>query len=149
MKELNISAISDGTVIDHIPAEHTFKVVAILNLPSFRQVVSIASNLDSGKMGKKGIIKVGGLSLRERDVQKIALLAPDATLNIIKDFKVIKKRKLSIPPELDHIVKCFNPHCITNREPVPTRFTVETKEPLTLRCRHCERVMKREEMELI
>jgi aspartate carbamoyltransferase regulatory subunit len=149
MKSLNVSAIADGTVIDHIPAEHTFKVAAILNLPLFREVVSIASNLDSGTMGKKGLIKVGGLSLRERDVHKIALVAPDATVNIIKDFKVIKKFKVSVPDELDDIVKCFNPHCITNREQVRTRFIVETKEPLVLRCHHCERVIRREEMELL
>jgi aspartate carbamoyltransferase regulatory subunit len=147
MKELTISAIRDGTVIDHIQAEYTFKVASILNLSKLGEVVSIASNLVSARIGKKGIIKVGGLMLDERDVQKIALVAPDATLNIIRDYKVIRKQKLIIPPVLENIVRCFNPNCITNREPVATRFFVESKD--NLRCYHCERLISRKEMELI
>jgi aspartate carbamoyltransferase regulatory subunit len=147
MKEHPIGAIKDGTVIDHIRAESTFKVAKILRLEEMQEMVSIASNLHSSKMGKKGIVKIGGVTLRERDVQKIALIAPEATLNIVKDLKVISKRKLSVPKELDHIVRCFNPKCITNHEPVRTRFVVEPND--MLRCHHCERVMKREELELL
>lgn len=149
MKELKISAIREGTVIDHIPAEHTFKVADILKVNEHNNVISIASNLESKKFGRKGIIKVGGLNLNEKDVQKIALIAPNATLNVIENFKVIEKKKLDVPEELYSIVKCFNPNCITNNENVKTKFLVESKKPLVIRCYHCERCMTKEDIELV
>jgi len=147
-KELKVSAIKEGTVIDHIPPDHTFKVAEILDVANLNKIVSIVSNLRSSRMGKKGIIKVGGLKLVERDVQRIALVAPRATLSIIKNYKVVEKNKLDIPDELNNIIRCFNPQCITNREKVKTKFFVESKKPLQVRCAYCERLMTNNDIEL-
>ncbi len=149
MKELKISAIKEGTVIDHIPAEYTFKVAEILDLEGLDRIISISSNLKSKRLGRKGIIKVGGLNLKQSDVQKIALIAPDATLNIIREFKVIDKKKLKVPDVLNGIIRCFNPNCITNHEKLKSRFYVESKSPLSIRCHYCERLGKREDIELV
>lgn len=149
MKELKISAIKEGTVIDHIPARYTFKVAEILDLEGLDRIVSISSNLKSSKFGKKGIIKVGGLNLKEKDVQKIALIAPEATLNIIKNFRVIEKKQLRVPDELVNIIRCLNPNCITNNDRVKTMFYIESKRPLHVRCHHCERSAGKEEIELL
>ena len=89
-KELKISAIEEGTVIDHIPTDATFKVVDILDLENHNGIVSIATNLQSKSIGKKGIVKVGGKSLTQEEVNKIAIVAPDATVNLIK---IMKSRK--------------------------------------------------------
>lgn len=149
MKELKVSAIREGTVIDHIPSDYTFKVVEILGLDELDSVLSIASNLDSNQIGKKGIIKVGGLSLKDEDVQKIAVFAPNATVSMIEDFKVKEKGKLQMPSELNNIVKCANRSCITNHEKVKTKFKVESEDNLVVRCHHCERCMTRDEMKLV
>lgn len=149
MKEIRINAIREGTVIDHIPAEYTFKVAEILKITHLDNVVSVASNLKSRKLGKKGIIKVEFLDLKDTVAQKIALIAPNATLSTIKNFEVIEKKKLDIPQEIYNIVKCFNPNCITNNEKVKTKFLVESKKPLAIRCYHCERFMTKEDIELL
>ncbi|MBW2980433.1 aspartate carbamoyltransferase regulatory subunit [Candidatus Woesearchaeota archaeon] len=149
MRELKVSAIREGTVIDHIPAENAFKVVDILDLEGHDNIVSLVTNLPSKKLGKKGIVKVGGKSLTEAEVNKISIVAPNATINIIKDYKVKKKETVKIPEEFNTVVKCSNPKCITNAEKVKTRFTVESKEPLKVRCHYCERTMKSPNIELL
>jgi aspartate carbamoyltransferase regulatory subunit len=141
MKQLKVSAIRDGTVIDHLPSEATFKVVDILNLSNTSSVVSVAMNLESKTLHQKGLIKIAGRELNKKEVNKIALVAPNATLNIIKNYKVVSKTKLSIPRQVDGIVKCFNPNCITNHEKVNTRFLVTSTSPLKLKCYYCERFM--------
>ena len=149
MKELKVSAIREGTVIDHIPSDATFKVVDILNLENVDNVVSVATNLPSKKLGKKGIIKVGGKDLTKEEVDKIALIAPNATLNLIKNYGVVKKIRLDIPDNIYGIVKCFNPKCITNSEPMKTKFSIISKNPLILRCMYCERTMRKDDVELL
>lgn len=141
MKQLKVSAIREGTVIDHIPSDMTFKIVEILKLDSVKEIISVAANLDSKRTGKKGIIKIGGRFLGEDEVNKIALLAPIATLNIIKDFKVVEKNKLTIPKTVEGFVKCFNPNCVTNHEEIKTKFHVVSEKPLKIRCHYCERAM--------
>jgi len=140
-KELSVSAIRDGTVIDHVRNEATFKVAEILRLPEQEQVVLVGMNLPSQRVGKKGIVKIEGRELTPQEVDKIALIAPDATLNIIKDFQVVEKRKVQLPGRVEGIVRCFNPNCITNRQPVSTCFDVISSDPVTLRCVYCERTM--------
>ncbi len=149
MKEMKINAIKKGTVIDHIPSEYTFKVAEILNISDMRNTATIGANLESKKMGSKGIIKVGGLRLDETDVQKIALIAPSATLCIIEDFKVVEKIKLKIPDRISGIAKCFNPDCITNHERTTTEFDVISKSPIKLRCIYCERIMDADHTEML
>lgn len=148
-KTLKISAIREGTVIDHLPSKNTFKVADILGLKDHENVVSVATNLPSKKLKTKGIIKVGGKFLSKQEVDKIAVIAPEATLNIIKDYQVKEKIKLTVPDVVNKIVKCSNPNCITNIESVPTKFFVVSRAPLRIRCSHCERAMNSEDIELL
>jgi len=148
MKELKISAIREGTVIDHVPAERAFDIIDILDLDEMKNVVSIATNLQSRKMRKKGMVKIGGRFLTEEEANKIAIIAPNATMSIIRDYKVKKKGKLSLPKEIMKIIKCPNPKCITNKEDVKTRFYVLGEKPVKLRCHYCERGFDAKEAEI-
>ncbi|MFH2027871.1 MAG: aspartate carbamoyltransferase regulatory subunit [Nanoarchaeota archaeon] len=141
-KELKISAIKEGTAIDHIIPENVFKIADLLKLKNHKDVVTVATNLTSKKMGKKGIIKVGGRGLTEEEVNKIALLAPDATVSTIKDFEVVKKIRLKLPEEVYNILQCYNLGCITNKERIPTKFEVVNKSPLKIRCIYCQRIQE-------
>jgi aspartate carbamoyltransferase regulatory subunit len=140
-QQMNVSAIRNGTVIDHIQNEATFKVAEMLHLEQQEQMVLIGMNLPSQKVGKKGIIKVESRELTPREVNAIALIAPRATLNIIKDYRVVEKRRVELPARLEGIVRCFNPSCITNQQPIATCFEVLRSSPPTLRCIYCERLM--------
>jgi len=139
-KELKIPRIKDGTVIDHITPGNAIKVLHILGIPhSSSAVVSVAMNVRS-KMGKKDIVKVENRELDKHEVDKIALIAPKATINIIRDYEVAKKHRVELPDEIVGIVKCSNPTCISNsREPVKSRFRVISKDPPRIRCYYCER----------
>ena len=148
-RELKISAIEEGTVIDHIPTDATFKVVEILDLENQKGIVSIATNLQSKSIGKKGIIKVGGKSLTQDEVNKIAIVAPDATVNIIKNYGVKEKIKVKTPEIIDNVVKCSNPVCITNNEQIATKFYVVKKDPLKIKCHYCERSMGKDDIVII
>jgi len=139
-KELKVSAIENGTVIDHIPSENVLQVIRILNLTDYKDQLLIGTNLDSHKMGKKGIIKVSNRWFKSDDINKIALVAPSATLIIIKNFAVTEKKQVEIPSHVENIVKCFNPNCITNTEDINTRFTVIDKRDLKLSCHYCEKI---------
>lgn len=123
-KELIVSAIENGTVIDHIPADKVFEVIRILNLDKSDKPVYFGTNLESKKYGRKGIIKISDMYFAPEDINKIALVAPTATLIEIKQFDVIKKHTVEIPSKIEKIVKCFNPNCVTNKEKVPTKFDV-------------------------
>ncbi len=148
-KELKVSAIENGTVIDHIPAKVVFQVVKILSLSEATDQILFGTNLDSQKMGKKGIIKVSNKFFRPDEINKIALVAPTATLIIIKKFKVVEKKKVEVPDSVEKIVKCFNPNCITNNEGVTTKFTVIDKEDLKLKCHYCEKITARETISFV
>jgi aspartate carbamoyltransferase regulatory subunit len=138
---MNVSAIRNGTVIDHIRNDATFKVAEILRLDREEDVVLVGMNLHSSKVGKKGLVKVESRELTAQEVNKIALIAPQATLNIIKDYRVVEKRRVELPERVEGIVRCFNPNCVTNRQPVSTCFEVQGTDPVSLRCVYCERVM--------
>jgi len=139
-KELKVSAIENGSVIDHIPPHRVFQVIKILNLSEYDGQLLIGTNLESRKMGKKGIIKINNKFFKSDEINKIALVAPTATLIVIKNFKVTEKKKVEIPDKIEKIVKCFNPNCITNNEDIPTQFTVMEKSELKLRCHYCEKI---------
>ncbi|MAG08313.1 aspartate carbamoyltransferase regulatory subunit [Candidatus Woesearchaeota archaeon] len=149
MKELKINAIREGTVIDHIPHNMTFKVVDILGITDTNNIVSIATNLYSKKMRKKGLVKIGSRFLTKEEVDKIALVAPNASVNIIKNFEVTEKIKVNIPQILNNIIKCSNPRCITNNDKVSTLFHSTSSSPLKVRCHYCERCMGKEDVELL
>lgn len=133
-KELAVAALRNGTVIDHIPSSSLFQVVDLLGLRNVTSNVTIGFNLDSSEMGKKGIIKIADTEYPEDMLNRIALIAPTAVVNIIKDYDVVEKRKVSLPDSLIDIVKCPNPKCISNNEPMRTRFDVVAHKPLALRC---------------
>ena len=139
--ELKVSAIRNGTVIDHIQNEATFKVAEILRLGQEDDMVLVGMNLPSKKVGRKGLVKIEGRELTPREVNTIALIAPQATLNIIHEYRVIEKRRVELPARVEGIVRCFNPSCITNRQDVSTIFEVLAADPVRLRCTYCERVM--------
>jgi aspartate carbamoyltransferase regulatory subunit len=140
MKELKIQPIKDGTVIDHITAGNAIKVLHIMGIPRTNSsTVSVAMNVKS-KMGKKDIVKVENRELDPHEMDKIALIAPKATINIIRNYEVKEKHKVVLPEEIIGIVKCSNPTCVSNyNEPVKSRFTVTCTEPLRIKCYYCER----------
>jgi len=149
VRELAVSAIENGTVIDHIDSASVFKVVSILRLEERNDMVLVGVNLPSEKYGRKGLLKVSGRRLTQEEVNKIALIAPNASVNIIRDYHVVQKFPVKISDEICGIVKCFNPNCVTNHQSVPTRFHVETRNPIQLRCHYCERCMGSKDIELI
>jgi len=147
-KELAVAALENGTVIDHIPAQSLFTVVSLLGIENLKSSVTIGYNLDSKKLGKKGILKVADVFFEEDILNRLALLAPNVNVNIINNYKVVKKYKVTLPDDIVGIVRCNNPKCITNNEPMPTRFHVEDKDNVQLRCHYCERIIKKDEIEL-
>ena len=147
-KEITIPAIKEGTVIDHIPSRETFKIIRLIDPQEFEHTISLALNLNSKKMGKKGVIKISNRFLTQEEVNKVAILAPQATVSIIKDYKVKEKIVVQVPDVVSKIVKCSNPNCITNLENVKTRFSLVSKEPFKMRCDYCERTMSRDDIKL-
>jgi len=148
-KQLSVSAIKEGTVIDHIPATALFKVVSLLNLEKLDTMITIGNSLGSNKLGKKGIIKLSKVFFKDEEINKIALVAPCAKLNIIKDYDVVEKRVVEIPDEIIGIAKCVNPKCITNNQKVTTRFEVISKADVKLKCHYCEKITDQDNIKII
>jgi aspartate carbamoyltransferase regulatory subunit len=147
VKELKVSAIENGTVIDHIPASAVFQVIKMLKLDVFDQMVLFGTNLESKKYGAKGIIKVSNKYFKPEELNKIALVAPHASIIEIKDYQVTRKTIVETPDNITGIVKCFNPNCITNIEVITTRFAMVDKEEIRLKCHYCEKITQKKNME--
>jgi len=147
-KTLRVSKIKDGTVIDHITSGHALDVAKILGITGRRAgVVTIAINVPSKILGHKDMVKVEGRFLAASEVDKIALLAPRATINIVKDYKVVEKQRVKLPDTIKGIVKCDNPSCVSNSsEPVQTKFYIEKEDPLRLKCHYCGHTMEKEDI---
>lgn len=145
-KELIVSAISNGTVIDHIPTESVFQVIRILGLDTTSRPVYFGTNLESKKYKRKGIIKISDKYFENDEISKIALVAPSATLIVIRDYTVASKSKVEAPTKVEKIVKCFNPNCITNKEAVETKFRLFYDEhgKMKLACHYCEKNTSKE-----
>ncbi len=148
-KQLVVSAIKDGTVIDHIPAKFLFKVIDILGLDHIENQITFGTNLESKKLGKKGIMKLSGVFFKQEDLDRIALVAPDAKINIIRDYEVVEKKVVEIPEKIEGLVKCVNPMCITNQEEVRTKFDLVTRQPVSIKCHYCEKITHASNMEII
>lgn len=148
-KELAVAALRNGTVIDHIPSHALFRVVRILGIEQLGKSVTIGNNLNSERLGSKGIIKIADVEFAEEVLNRIAIIAPTAMVNIIRDYEVVEKRPVSLPDTLVGLVKCGNPKCITNHEPMPTRFKVTDRENVTLRCHYCNHSFNGNEAEII
>lgn len=146
---MQVSALCNGTVIDHIPADKLFAVVDLLDIPAIKSNVTIGNNLDSKKLGKKGLIKITDRFFTEEDLSKISVVAPNVVINTIRDYKVVDKRELKLPDELHDIIKCNNLNCVTNNEPMATHFYVSNREEGTLKCRYCEKEVNINNVELL
>jgi len=144
MKDFRVTPIRNGTVIDHIDCGQALKVLRIIGITDgVRSTVSVLLHVPSKKDGWKDVIKVEDRELDAREVDKISLIAPRATINIIRDFNVAHKYTVKMPDVVKGIVRCGNPNCITNmNEPVETEFVVESKKPLVLRCVYCDRIQE-------
>lgn len=136
-KELAVAALRNGTVIDRIPSSALFKTVKILGIEKLDKHVTIGNNLDSKKLGTKGIIKVADTFFPDDVINRIALIAPTAKINIINDFEVVEKSSVTLPQTIVGIVTCDNPKCITNNEPMKTRFELVDPEKRVIRCHYC------------
>ncbi|HOW41241.1 MAG TPA: aspartate carbamoyltransferase regulatory subunit [Bacteroidales bacterium] len=148
-KQLSVSAIQNGTVIDHVPAKNLFKVIQILGLDKIDTQITFGTNLESKKLGKKAIIKISGVYFEDEDINRIALVAPDAKLNIIRDYEVVEKKVVVVPDSITGIAKCMNPKCITNFEHVTTKFRVVSKKNVVLKCHYCEKMTTQENLHII
>lgn len=140
-KELAVAALRNGTVIDHIPTEALFRAVKILGLEDAKSAVTIGYNLDSKKIGRKGIIKVADVEFPDEMISRIALIAPNAVINTIREYEVVAKRPVVLPDVITGIVHCPNPKCITNNEPMLTKFHVVSHDPIVIRCHYCNHSM--------
>jgi aspartate carbamoyltransferase regulatory subunit len=141
-EKLRIKTIRNGVVIDHIRQGRALDVLRILGIfVDFQDAITLAMNVPSKNLGKKDIVKVENKNIDTSEVNKIAIIAPEATINTIQEYKVVKKEKVSLPDSLVGIIKCPNPQCITNkeREPIKSVFEVTEKDPLVLCCKYCER----------
>jgi aspartate carbamoyltransferase regulatory subunit len=146
---LLVRKIREGTVIDHIPAGRALDVLKILGLSGQEGItIAVVMNVPSKKLGRKDIVKVEAKFLEPKEVDEISLIAPTATINIVRDFKVIEKRRVQVPGEVVGLLKCPNPNCVTNskREPVATRFKPVSLKPLKLKCYYCEETISEDQI---
>src|SRR5437773_126482 len=141
---LSVTRIQKGTVIDHIPAGRALKVLKILGIgDSVTSTVTVAMHVPSRAMGWKDIVKVEDRELGAREIEKIALIAPAATVNVIRNYNVAEKRRVTLPDRAVGILRCANPNCISNvREPIETEFVVRSKNPLRVVCKYCDRELE-------
>lgn len=141
-----VAAIKNGTVIDHIPSNKTYQVAQLLGLQDLQTPVTIGYNFLSKKLGKKGIIKVEDKFFTDEEISRLSVVTPNIVLNIIRDFEVVEKKTVTTPSEIKGIVKCNNPKCITNNEPMTTHFHVADG---TLTCHYCEKEQDINKVELV
>ena len=148
-EELQVAALQNGTVIDHIPTDKLFTVVSLLGLKNSDLNITIGNNLPSKKLGKKGIIKVADKFFTDEEISRLSVVAPNVVLSIIRDYDVVEKKQVTTPDELHGIVRCSNPKCITNNEPMSTYFHVVNKEEGTLKCHYCEKEQNKSKVKLV
>ena len=147
-EELQVAALQNGTVIDHIPTDKLFTIVNLLGLQNSDSEITIGNNFKSKKLGTKGIIKVAERFFSDEEISRLSVVAPNVRLNIIRNYEVVEKKQVIMPDELCGIVKCANPKCITNNEPMKTIFHVTDKDNGILRCHYCEKEQNKEALKL-
>ena len=148
-EELQVAALQNGTVIDHIPTDKLFTIVSLLGLKNSDLNITIGNNLPSKKLGKKGIIKVADRFFTDEEISRLSVVAPNVQLNIIHNYEVVEKKQVIMPDVIKGIVKCGNPKCITNNEPMTTIFHVINKEKSMLKCHYCEKEVNKEAFKLL
>jgi len=144
-QKLQVEAICNGSVIDHIPAGQGIKILKLFHLLDTQQRITVGLNLPSAALGAKDLIKVENIALTEAQANQLALFAPKATVNLIKDFKVVKKHQLQLPEFIEGIFACPNSNCISHREPVRSRFSVrQVHGDVRMKCKYCEKSFTKE-----
>ena len=143
-----VAKLRTGTVIDHLPAGSALRCLALLGIPS-DGIVTIGLNLPSKRSRRKDILKMENRELTPAEMARIALLGPKATVCFIEEFELVRKLRLELPTVIDSVVKCPNPSCITNNDPVAPRARVESSDPVRLRCHYCERRIRSDEVEFL
>ena len=138
-QELRITKIKDGTVIDHIRGGYALDVIKILGITGKeKRVITLAINVPSKRFGVKDIVKIEGRALNSQELNKIALVAPHASINIVRNYSVVEKLEVKLPKTVEGIVKCINQCCISNsNEPIASKFYIKAEDPLTLKCYYC------------
>jgi aspartate carbamoyltransferase regulatory subunit len=145
--QLQVEAIKNGSVIDHIPANLGIKILKLFNLEDSNQRVTVGLNLPSSELGHKDLIKIENVFLNEDQANQLALYAPHATVNQIENYEVSKKLKLTLPQKVTAVFACPNSNCITHNEPVNSSFAVVARNELVqLKCKYCEKSFSREIM---
>ena len=158
-RELLIRAIKHGIVIDHIPSEKVFAIVEILKLKEYSERITVATNMPSSSLGRKGIIKIEEKILEEKELNNISLLAPNVTINIIDNYEVVEKSKLEKLDKVIGLMKCDNPKCISNHENIETKFIRikedsenldknNLEEKSKYKCFYCEKVILEDEIQI-
>ena len=144
--KLIVTKIKEGTVIDRIPPGKALKILNILGIDAnYPYTVALAMRVSSKKMGLKDVVKIKGKHLTEKETQRLSFIAPNATVNIIENYSVKNKVKLSIPKKVEEFVKCLNPNCVSNsNEPINSAFDVISEQPLILRCIYCDRLLEQQ-----
>jgi aspartate carbamoyltransferase regulatory subunit len=144
VRDLKVTPIKNGTVIDHIPNGMALKVLKVLGISGdVSSTVSVLMHVPSKKRSSKDIVKVEDRELNPRELNMIALIAPEATINIIRNYNVAEKHTVSLPDRVVGILRCGNPSCITNsREPVESAFLVKGRSPLRAVCQYCDRELE-------
>ena len=148
-QELMVAAIENGTVIDHIPCNKLFEVITLLGLQDMTSTVMIGYNLVSEKMGHKSLIKIANRYFSDDELNRLAVVAPNVSLSIIKNFDVVEKRQVVMPNPIVGVVKCANPKCITNNEPMLTRFAISEKKEGLIRCQYCGKEQALDNVKLV
>jgi len=148
-KERLVAAIENGTVIDHIPSNKTYQVANLLGLQNLDAVVTIGYNYPSKKLIRKGIIKIENKFFTDEEISRLSVVAPNVVLSIIHDYEVVEKKRVETPDELRGIVKCNNPKCITNNEPMQTVFHTVNKDKGIIRCKYCDKEQDINKVELV
>jgi aspartate carbamoyltransferase regulatory subunit len=148
-RTFKVFRIENGTVIDHVPHWSAFKVLEILGLRGTDSLVTVGFGMYSDEMGRKDLVKVENRELTAKDINKIALVAPNASINRIQDSVIIEKFKVRLPDEIEGLVRCCNPGCITHGEPAPPRYKTLAREPVRLRCHYCLHVTGSGNLELL
>ena len=148
-QELQVAALENGTVIDHIPPAKIFEVMSLLHLENVRTSVTVGINLKSKKMGQKSIIKIADKFFTDEELNQLSVITPNVTLCVIRDYEVVEKKKVETPDTLRGLVRCNNPKCITNNEPMSTFFTIVDKEHGILKCHYCDKEQDMDNVELV
>ena len=136
-------------MIDHIPSNKTYQVANLLGLQNLDTIVTIGYNYPSKKLNKKGIIKIENKFFTDEEISRLSVVAPNVVLSIIRDYEVIEKKRVETPDVLKGIVRCNNPKCITNNEPMQTVFHTINKDKGVIRCQYCDKEQDINKVELV